>query len=147
MLLRDHLLKSRHGVPNWHPFRKPVRQNRKYTSARGSGVYSRLIFPYPMRRWVLCEFMQRFIRYRLSVVRLCFVPAGSKALQFCGNRPELRQVFLVPLLKKKSKGGNKHGHKTKNKTATLCNGRIILDGCDRRSSNLPTCLRPKTNHY
>jgi hypothetical protein len=72
------------------------------------------------------------------------------------NRPPWHYVNLpfkpegtciaVAEKKEKQKEERKYGNKTKNKTASLCNTRIVLDGWDQRSSILPLHLRPTTNH-
>src|SRR5215510_28452 len=45
MLLRDHLLKSRHGVPNWHPLGNRLGKSKNTYPQWGSSVTSRSYLP------------------------------------------------------------------------------------------------------
>src|SRR4030095_13845013 len=90
----------------------------------------------------------RFILKRLSVVDdYASCQHAAELFQFCCNRSQADIGQLPPPSKRNPKEERKYGNKTKNKPASLCNTRIVLDGWDQRCSILPTCLRPTTNHY
>jgi hypothetical protein len=121
MLLRDHPLKSRHGVPNWPPLGTWISELENTRPKREIGVLK---------------------------------SQAQNSFNFCCNR-SIADIDLASALptgiavaekKEKQKEERKYGNKTKNKTASLCNTRIVLDGWDQRSSILPLHLRPTTNH-
>src|SRR5262245_34324688 len=61
MLLRDHLLKSRHGVPNWHPLGNRLRKTKNTCPQWGSSVTSRSYLAVSnVALGSFCELMQRF---------------------------------------------------------------------------------------
>ena len=149
MLLRNHPLKSRHSVPNWPPVGNWIGE---FVNLRPQGKFalsSRQYLPVFNPSGSFCALTTKI---HLNIGCLLFddyalCQHAAELFRFCCNRSQADIGHFLPTSKRTPKEERKHGNKTKNKPASLCNTRIVLDCWDQRSGNLPSCLRPKTNHY
>src|SRR5215475_12963519 len=121
MLLRDHPLKSRHGVPNWPPLGAWISELENTLLKRKIGVL----------KSQAAELLQFCCNPYIADIGLSqLLPTG---------------IAVAEKRKKSKRRKEKYGNKTKNKTASLCSTGNVLDGCDQRSSNLSIRLRSAKN--